>query len=84
MILCFVFDLVWENIVLGKQKKTYVNLRLNAKNLPRFWDYSNNLFEQRKVRTNSKTDYFFNFLVEFFRSNTSEQLKCQLEQIIRI
>ena len=43
-------DLKWEKIVLVTEKNFW-NSRIKVKNLQNFWDHSNNLFKQWKVRT---------------------------------
>ena len=40
------------------------------------------IFKQRKVGTSFETEYAYNFLMRFLSSNTLEQCKCKLEQII--
>jgi hypothetical protein len=56
-------DLLWEKIVLVIEKNSW-NSRLKAENLQNFWDHSNNLFKQWKVRTifGNRMFLFFLFL----------------------
>ena len=52
MVFCYqnCSDLLWEEIV-QVVEKNFWNSRLKAEDLQKFWDHSNNLFKQWKVRT---------------------------------
>ena len=60
MVFCYrnCSDLLWEKIV-WVIEKNFWNLRLKAENLQKFWDHSNNLFKQLKVRTISGNRMLF-------------------------
>ena len=62
MVWYFVTKLFWptvRKIVLVNEKNFWSFLRLKAENLQKFWDYSNNLFKQWKVRPIFGNKMFF-------------------------
>ena len=85
MVFCYqnCSDLLWEKIVFVIEK-IFWNSRLKVENLQKFWDYSNNLLKQWKVRIIFGNKIFFNFSWRFLRSNKLEQLEFELEKNIGI
>ena len=65
MVFCYqnCSDLLWEKNVLVI-KKNFLNSRLKAKNLQKFWDHYDILLKQWKVGPIFEAEYFFNLFLE--------------------